>query len=119
MVQDLAQRAGLPKLKVYLINEAQRNALAIGRSREHAAVVATIGILQVLSAREMRSVMAHELANVRHRDIQIPTISPTMAGAMWALASLALFFGGRCADGCPANPLAGIAVAPLARYRPP
>lgn len=114
MVRELAQRAGLPMPKVYLIDEAQPNAFATGRNPENAAVAATTGILQLLSAREIRGVMAHELAHVRHRDILISTISATMAGAISALANFAVFFGGRDADGRPANPLAGIAVALLA-----
>lgn len=114
MVRELAQRAGLPMPKVYLIDEAQPNAFATGRNPENAAVAATTGILQLLSAREIRGVMAHELAHVRHRDILISTISATMAGAISALANFAVFFGGRDAEGRPANPLAGIAVALLA-----
>ena len=114
MVRDLAQRAKLPMPRVYLIDEAQPNAFATGRNPEHAAVAATTGILQLLSARELRGVMAHELAHVAHRDILISTISATMAGAISALANFAMLFGGRSEDGRPANPLAGIAVALLA-----
>ncbi|HEX5674237.1 MAG TPA: zinc metalloprotease HtpX, partial [Azonexus sp.] len=114
MVRDLAQRAGLPMPRVYLIDEQQPNAFATGRNPEHAAVAATTGILQLLSARELRGVMAHELTHVAHRDILISTISATMAGAISALANFAMFFGGRSDDGRPANPLAGIVVALLA-----
>lgn len=114
MVRELAQRAGLPMPRVYLIEEAQPNAFATGRDPQHAAVAATTGILQMLSERELRGVMAHELAHVQHRDILLSTISATMAGAISMLANFAMFFGGRDEEGRPTNPIAGIAVAILA-----
>jgi heat shock protein HtpX len=116
LVQELAQRAGLPMPRVYLIDEAQPNAFATGRNPEHAAVAATTGILQLLSARELRGVMAHELAHVKHRDILTSTIAATMAGAISALAQFGFLFGGR-GDGGRANPFVGLIVmilAPLA-----
>ena len=113
MVRELAQRADLPMPRVYLIDEAQPNAFATGRNPDHAAVAATTGILHLLSAREIRGVMAHELAHVRHRDILISTISATMAGAISALANFAMFFGGRDSEG-RVNPIAGLALALLA-----
>jgi heat shock protein HtpX len=113
-IRDLAQRAGLPMPRVYLIDEAQPNAFATGRNPEHAAVAATTGILGLLSAREIRGVMAHELAHVRHRDILISTISATIAGAISALARFAMYFGGRDSHGRSANPLAGLLFAVLA-----
>ncbi|WP_250511870.1 zinc metalloprotease HtpX [Caballeronia sp. INDeC2] len=114
MVRELATRAQLPMPRVYLINEDAPNAFATGRNPEHAAVAATTGILRVLSEREMRGVMAHELAHVKHRDILISTISATMAGAISALANFAMFFGGRDDEGRPSNPIASILVAILA-----
>ncbi|TAK92344.1 MAG: zinc metalloprotease HtpX [Burkholderiaceae bacterium] len=114
MVRELAQRAQLPTPRVYLIDEDAPNAFATGRNPEHAAVAATTGILRVLTEREMRGVMAHELAHVKHRDILISTISATMAGAISALANFALFFGGRDEEGRPSNPIASIALALLA-----
>lgn len=115
IVRELAQRAGLPMPKVYLIEEAQPNAFATGRNPEHAAVAATTGILQLLSARELRGVMAHELAHVKHRDILTSTIAATMAGAISSIAHLFMFFGGR--DGERPNAIVGLALmilAPLA-----
>ena len=114
MVRELAGRAQLPMPKVYIIHEDQPNAFATGRNPDNAAVAATTGILQMLSARELRGVMAHELAHVKHRDILISTISATMAGAISALANFAMFFGGRDEHGRPGNPIASIAVALLA-----
>ena len=114
MVKELADRAQLPMPKVYLIDEAAPNAFATGRNPDNAAVAATTGIMRLLSERELRGVMAHELAHVKHRDILISTISATMAGAISMLANFAMFFGGRDSEGRPANPLVGIAVAILA-----
>ena len=114
MIAELAQKAGLPMPRVYVIEEAAPNAFATGRNPEHAAVAATTGIMQVLSANELRAVMAHELTHVAHRDILISTISATMAGAISMLANFAVFFGGRDSEGRPANPIAGLAVALLA-----
>ena len=117
MVAELAQRADLPMPKVYLINEDAPNAFATGRNPQHAAVAATTGILRVLSERELRGVMAHELAHVKHRDILISTVSATLAGAIGMLANFGMMFGGRDEEGRPVNPIVSILVmilAPLA-----
>ncbi len=113
-VRELAQRAGLPMPKVYLIDEAQPNAFATGRNPEHAAVAATTGILQLLTARELRGVMAHELAHVKHRDILTSTIAATMAGAISAIAHFGMFFGGR--NGDRPNPVVALIVMIVAPF---
>jgi heat shock protein HtpX len=117
MVKDLAGRAGLPMPRVYLIDEAQPNAFATGRNPDHAAVAATTGILQLLTPRELRGVMAHELAHVKHRDILISTISATVAGAISTLANFGMFFSGSHGRENGSNPLLAIVVmifAPIA-----
>ena len=112
VVHELAQRAGLPMPKVYLIDEAQPNAFATGRNPENAAVAATTGILQLLSARELRGVIAHELAHVKHRDILTSTVAATVAGAISSLAHMFMFLGG--GDENRPNPVVGLLVMILA-----
>jgi heat shock protein HtpX len=112
MVRDLARRTELPMPKVYVIDEAQPNAFATGRNPDNAAVAATTGIMQMLSERELRGVMAHELAHVKNRDILISTISATVAGAISMLAQFGMFFGGRGED--RPNPVIAIAMMILA-----
>jgi heat shock protein HtpX len=114
MVKELAERAALPMPRVYLIDEPQPNAFATGRNPRNAAVAATTGILQLLSPRELRGVMAHELAHVKHRDILTSTISATMAGAIASLANFGRLFA---RSGERSNPLAVLLatlVAPFA-----
>lgn len=122
MVGDLAQRAGLPAPRVYLIPGDQPNAFATGRNPDHAAVAVTEGILRSLSADELRGVLGHELAHVKHRDILVGTIAATFAGAISMIANMAqwamIFGGGRqSSDEEGGNPLTGlimIIVAPIA-----
>src|SRR5260370_1133964 len=118
-VRGLAQRAGLPMPRVYLIDEEQPNAFATGRDPEHAAVAATTGLLGHLSREEITGVMAHELSHVRHRDTLTMTIAATLSGAIGMLATFGgLMGGGRDENGRPlVNPVVAIAamfLAPLA-----
>ncbi len=119
IVRRLAQKAGLPMPKVYMVDEDQPNAFATGRNPEHAAVAATTGILRILSREELEGVLAHELAHVKHRDILISTVAATIAGAISYLAQMAqwsMIFGGR-RDDEDSNPIAAIVmmiVAPIA-----
>jgi heat shock protein HtpX len=113
-VRQMARDAGLPQPQVAIIPSDQPNAFATGRNPERAAVCATTGLLDMLTRDEVRGVMAHELAHVKHRDILISTISATMAGAISMLANFAMMFSGRDSEGRPANPLVGLLVMILA-----
>jgi heat shock protein HtpX len=113
-VRELAGWAGLPQPKVYVIDQDQPNAFATGRDPEHAAVAATRGLLRMLDRREIRGVMAHELAHVKHRDTLTMTITATLAGAVSALANFAMFFGGRDENGRPAGIAGAIVMAIIA-----
>jgi heat shock protein HtpX len=120
LIEELAGQAGMPKPKVYLIQNDTPNAFATGRSPKHAAVAVTTGILRLLDERELRGVLGHELAHVRNRDILINTVVATVAGAItmiaWMLQWTLIFGGGRNRN----NPLGIIALlgtiilAPLA-----
>jgi len=110
----LAQRAGLPMPRVYVIPEASPNAFATGRDPNHAAVAATEGILRLLPEAELEGVIAHELAHVKHRDILISTIAAVIAAAIMLLSRFLLFFGGSGDDRERGNPLAALAMAILA-----
>jgi heat shock protein HtpX len=112
MVKELAENAELPMPKVYMINEQQPNAFATGRNPEHAAVAATTGIMQALNERELRGVMAHELAHVKHRDTLISTISATVAGAVASFARFGAMGGRR--EGNPIVGLLTMFLAPMA-----
>jgi heat shock protein HtpX len=116
MVKELAHNAGLPIPKVYVINEAQPNAFATGRNPENAAVAATTGIMQILTDRELRGVMAHELAHVKHRDTLISTISATIAGAISSIGSFGMLFAGgnRERGGHPIVAILILILAPIA-----
>src|SRR6188768_3557250 len=111
----LAQRAGLPMPKVYIIPDSSPNAFATGRNPSHAAVAATEGILQILSDAELDGVIAHELAHIKHRDILISSVAATIAAAIMFAANSAKWammfggFGGRDDRDRGSNPIALLA----------
>jgi heat shock protein HtpX len=94
MVRTLAERAGLPMPRVFLMDEAQPNAFATGRNPQHAAVAVTAGLLNTLNRDEVAGVIAHELAHIKNHDTLIMTITATIAGAISMLAQFGMFFGG-------------------------
>jgi len=97
IVKRLAQDAGMPMPKVYIIEADQPNAFATGRNPKHAAVAVTTGIMNLLSHEELAGVIGHELAHIKNRDILISTIAATIAGAITYIAHMAqwfLIFGG-------------------------
>ena len=121
MTQRLAQKAGLPMPKVYVIPDSSPNAFATGRNPQHAAVAATEGIMQALAPHELEGVIAHELAHVRHRDILISSVAATIAAAVMMVARMAMyagmFAGGRDDREGGSNPIALFAMmifAPMA-----
>ena len=98
LVRDLAQRAGLPMPKIYMIDNDQPNAFATGRNPQHAAVAVNTGLMRLLLPEEVAGVLAHELSHVRHRDTLTMTMTAVIAGAIGMLANFAFFFGGMGRD---------------------
>ncbi|MGM0738017.1 MAG: zinc metalloprotease HtpX [Bacteroidota bacterium] len=117
MVEELSRNANIPMPKVYIIPQQQPNAFATGRNPQNAAVAATQGILQSLNERELRGVMAHELAHIKNRDILTQTIVTTVVSAITMIAQFAIFFPIGRGDGSGPNPvvlLLTLILAPLA-----
>jgi len=111
MVERIAQRAGIPMPKVYIIPDESPNAFATGRNPKNAVVAVTEGILKLMNREELEGVLAHEIAHIKNRDILIGTIAATMAGAIMILANMArwsLFFGGGSYDDEEGEGLGGI-----------
>ena len=97
IVDEQARLSGLPKPRVYIIQNDSPNAFATGRNPQNAAVAATTGIMRILNRDELSAVMAHEMAHVGNRDTLIMTVAATIAGAITMLAMFARFsmlFGG-------------------------
>jgi heat shock protein HtpX len=112
----LAERAGMATPRLFVSPDVQPNAFATGRNERTAVVCVTRGLLDVLDRDEVRGVVAHEVAHVRHRDILIGSIAAAVATGISMLANLAMFvsmFGGGSDDDEP-NPLAVLLLALVA-----
>ncbi|HET9932002.1 MAG TPA: zinc metalloprotease HtpX [Polyangiaceae bacterium] len=121
MVEELAEKAGIPKPRVYVIPEEQPNAFATGRNPERGVVAVTEGIVRILDRRELRGVIAHELAHIKNRDILVSSIAAAVASLVTYAAqalSLSSLFGGNNDDeesqGSAAGGILVALVAPLA-----
>lgn len=125
LVETLAERANMPKPRVYVIETEAPNAFATGRSPSHGAVAVTTGLMQTLNRDELAGVIAHELAHIKHRDTLISSVAASIAGAITMLAEMAQWamifgLGGASEEeegsglGELAGSLAMIVVAPIA-----
>lgn len=94
LVDGLADRAGMPRPRVFIINEPQPNAFATGRNPETSAVAVTTGLLDLLTQEEAAGVIAHELAHIRSRDTLTMTVAATIAGAITSFLNFAFMFRG-------------------------
>lgn len=116
IVRELAMRAEIPMPRVYRIPSPQPNAFATGRNPKNGVVAVTDGILEILTERELRGVLAHEIGHVKNRDILVSTIAAAVAGAIAYIANMLQFtaiFGGSSDDDAP-NPIAALALAIVA-----
>ncbi len=103
IVEEVAQLAGVPKPKVFVVQNESPNAFATGRNPQHAVVAVTTGIMRILDRRELKAVIGHEMGHVKNRDILITTIAATIAGAISYIQTMliwgTLFSGGRDRNG--------------------
>ncbi len=80
VVENLCITAGLPKPKLYILNDPQPNAFATGRNKNHASVAVTTGLLNMMNENELSGVLAHELSHIGNRDMLVSTVAVVLVG---------------------------------------
>jgi heat shock protein HtpX len=99
LVEQMAIASGIPVPSVYVVDDPAPNAFATGRNPKHAAITVTTGLLAIMSHRELRGVLAHEMSHIRNRDIAVTTLAVLSVGAIAVIADIGLrvgmFGGGR------------------------
>jgi heat shock protein HtpX len=113
-VEELAEKAGVPKPDLYIMNTDTPNAFATGRNPKHSIVCVTSGLLTKLNSDEVEGVLAHEIAHVKNRDTLIQAVAGTLAGAISIIAQMMFFSSFGRENRNPALLVAGIIIAPLA-----
>lgn len=120
MLENLSITAGLPKPRLYIIDDPAPNAFAAGRDPKHSVVAVTTGLINTLDKAELEGVIAHELAHVGNRDILVMTVAVVLAGAVAMLADIFLrisVFGGNNSDNKnPVLLIAGVVAIILAPF---
>lgn len=117
MIREVANLSGMPMPRVYVINNESPNAFATGRNPKHAVVAVTTGIRSILTDRELRGVIGHEMGHVRNHDILTSSIVATVAGAISMIGHVVMWsslFGGRGDNRNGLGTLFAIIIAPLA-----
>ncbi len=108
LVEGLSMAAGIPKPKVYIIEDPSPNAFATGRKPSKSSVAVTSGLLNLLNREELEGVIAHELAHIRNRDIKVMTMATVLFGLIMMVSDIALrglIFGGASRGGENRNPI--------------
>ncbi len=117
IVENLSQRAMMPKPKVYVMKNDTPNAFATGRNPENGVVAVTTGIIKILNRDELEGVIAHELAHIKNRDILVSTIAATLVGTITLIARMAgwvaILGGGRDDRGGGLGDLVLMILAPI------
>lgn len=114
LVWKVSGKAGIPKPRVYIINQDTMNAFATGRNPKHAAIAFTPMILKELNEEELKAVIGHELTHVKNRDTLISTLAATIAGAITMLTRIAMYSGRNDRDSSTGEVIAWIIMLILA-----